>query len=576
MSQSSLRPFTLSLDGVSLHQADQPVLVDVTLTVTEQSRIAVVGPNGVGKSTLLRVMAGLVQPDQGSLRTAPPDVGVGLLAQEPLAAWPAGLTGSSGSAEIATVRQLVAEHIGVAQADRELEQAAAGLAAGEPDAIDGESSDRYQRALDRFLNTGAADFDARLEEVADRIGLARSLLEAEPSTLSGGEAERVGLAIVMVSQFDLTLLDEPTNNLDQHGLDLLEQWVTDHQGGLVVVSHDRAFLERTVTAVLEIDGHHHTAALFNGGWQSYREERARIQAQARERYEGYEAERDRLKARAQQQREWAAQGASRVRKRPDDNDKNIKSFRLNQTEQLAGKARATEQAMERLEAVDKPWEPWRLQFTISRSPRSATVVAAADRALWRRGSFTLGPLDLEIRWADRVALVGPNGSGKSTLVSGLLGRLPPHSGRVWLGPGVVVGELSQSREGLSDGEPADRTVLQELQDGSGLTMTEARSLLAKFGLDGEALSRPRATLSPGERTRANLAAFQARGVNLVVLDEPTNHLDLEAIEQLEQALADYDGTLIVVSHDRRFLENLSTTVTIDLASPPPHDRTLAP
>jgi len=556
-SKLSARPFSLTLRNVSVDRADRPVLVDVDLTVTERSRIAVVGPNGVGKSTLLRVLAGRLRPDRGRIEAAPPDLTVGLLDQQPLT--------RSGSA---TVRELVAERLGAAEARRELEAASHGLA----DHAEA-GADRYERALERYLAVGAADLDSRLEETVGRLGLPARLLDAQPDTLSGGEAERVGLAMVMVSRFDLTLLDEPTNNLDLDGLERLERWVDDHSAGLVLVSHDRAFLERTVSTVVEIDHHHHTIARFEGGWQAYRDERERAAALAQERYGGYTAERDRLRARSQRQREWAAKGASRARKNPADGDKLRRNWNLAQTEKLVAKARASDKALERLEVVDKPWEPWELRFTIERAPRSAKVVAALDGAVFRRGGFSLGPIDLEIHWADRLALVGPNGSGKSTLLAGLLGRLSPSHGRASLGPGVVVGELDQDRDGLAGeaggegpqrGATRSRSTLRAFQDATDLEVAEARSLLAKFGLDAEAVSRPPSSLSPGERTRAQLALFQARGVNLLVLDEPTNHLDIDAIEQLESALGGYDGTLIVVSHDRRLLENLHFTATVDL------------
>lgn len=555
-SSSSGRPFSLAIRGVTVNRADRPVLVDVDLTVSEQTRLAVVGPNGVGKSTLLRVLAGRLQPEQGRLSPSPPDLTVGLLDQEP------------APTDAATVRDAVADRLGVAEAIAELEAASRSLGQDADGQAGGDGgAERYDRALQQYLAIGAADFDVRLEEVAQRLGLAGHLLDAAPSTLSGGEAERVGLATVMVSRFDLTLLDEPTNNLDLAGLDLLERWVIDHPGGLVIVSHDRAFLERTVTSVLEIDGHHHTVSEFGGGWEAFQRERERAAALAQQRYLEYTTERERLRARGQQQREWADQGASRVHKRPPDNDKNIKAFRLAKTERLAAKARATERAAERLEVVDKPWEPWELRLTIEQAPRSAKVVAALDRAVFERGSFRLGPLDIEIHWADRVALVGPNGSGKSTLLAGLLGRLAPVDGSAMLGSGVIVGELGQRRDALDEPAKPDRTVLRAVQDLTGTTVTEVRSLLAKFGLDDEAVARPARSLSPGERTRAQLALFQAQAVNLLVLDEPTNHLDLEAIEQVEAAMAAYEGTLIVVSHDRRFLDGVSLTSTIDLGQP---------
>ncbi len=536
--------YSLIARGVSVERADRSILSGVDVTITERSRLAIVGPNGVGKSTLLRVLAGELAPDAGSVTAAPPTTTVGLVRQEL----------DRGAAP--TIRASIARALGVHAATERFEAATAALAAGTEAA-----ADEYDAALVAWLAIGAADFDARLAEVAAEVGLAERLLEAAPHVLSGGEAARVGLAVAMLSRFDITLLDEPTNDLDLAGLELLETWVLGHAGGLVVVSHDRSFLERTVTSVLEIDEHHHTATLFNGGWQAFIDERQRARSLAEEGYATYVDERDRLGRRAQQQREWAMQGRSKATKGQADPDKHRKAFAVAQTEKLAGKAKATQRAIERLDKVDKPWEGWELRFEIDEAPRSATIVATLDRAVLRRGAFEVGPLDLEIRWADRVALTGRNGCGKSTVIDALLGRLVPVAGRAQLGSGVVVGELDQDRLLFDRG---DLALLVVFEEATGLDISGARSVLAKFGLGADAVSRPAASLSPGERTRALLALFQARGVNLLVLDEPTNHLDLVGIEQLESALETYQGTLLVVSHDRRFLDNVAFTRTIAL------------
>jgi ATPase subunit of ABC transporter with duplicated ATPase domains len=253
---------------------------------------------------------------------------------------------------------------------------------------------------------------------------------------------------------------------------------------------------------------------------------------------------------------------SREGRRRKDNDKVQRDFRINRTEQLAARARRTERSLARLESVDKPWDGWDLRFTIREAPRAGAVVARLEQAVVARGSFRLGPLDVDIGWGERVALVGPNGSGKTTLLEALLGRVPLAGGRRWIGPGVVVGELGQDRAGLA----GTSTALEAFIATSGLDVTEARSILAKFGLGADHLSRPARSLSPGERTRAELAGFQARGVNLLVLDEPTNHLDLPAIEQLEEALAGYTGTLVVVTHDRQLLDAVDLSRTVDLGT----------
>jgi ATPase subunit of ABC transporter with duplicated ATPase domains len=286
--------------------------------------------------------------------------------------------------------------------------------------------------------------------------------------------------------------------------------------------------------------------------------RATARRHAEEAYANYVDQRDTLKQRAQQQREWALQGQSKVKK-SDESDKFIRHFKKVQTEKLAGKAAATEKAMERLEVVDKPFEKWELSFSIASAGRSGDVVRL-HAAVVHRGDFTLGPIDLEIVWGERVAILGPNGSGKTTLLDAILGRIPLDAGERWFGPSVVVGELDQRRHRFFE----ERPLLDVFTAEAGVLPQEARSLLAKFGLTAEHVGRSAATLSPGERTRAELALLMARGVNCLVLDEPTNHLDLPAIEQLEQALGTWDGTMLLVTHDRRLLDAVETSREIRL------------
>ena len=535
--------FALRADQVSLSRGDQPVLRAIDLTVSPTTRLAVVGSNGVGKSTLLRALAGVVEPELGVVTREPGDLRVGVLDQElPRSHTP--------------VLDHLAEATGVAAARAAFDRATQAVADGRAGA-----DDEYNRALDAWMAAGAADFDARVEATLDQLGLPKRIGSQATASLSGGEAARVGLAALLLSRFDVTLLDEPTNNLDLAGLAVLEAWVDALVGGLVVVSHDRRFLERTVSSVLEIHEQHHTGTLFHGGWQAFLDERASALARAQAEHERYVAERDRLQAAAQRQREWVDRGVSRAVNRPADGDKFRRRWQIDQTEQLAGRARASRKAAERLEVVDKPWEGWDLQFTVATAARSGTVVATFDDLVIRRGEFELGPIDDRIDWGERIHLAGPNGSGKSTLIATLLGDIEPTRGRAGLGSSVVVGLLGQERGDLG---PGDRSLVETFPPRSGLDQTDSRSVLAKFGLSADAVGRPLATLSPGERTRALLALFQARGVNLLILDEPSNHLDLPAIDQLEQALEAFDGTLLLVSHDRALLDALRITRTIDL------------
>jgi ATPase subunit of ABC transporter with duplicated ATPase domains len=268
-----------------------------------------------------------------------------------------------------------------------------------------------------------------------------------------------------------------------------------------------------------------------------------------------------LQDRARTQRNWMEKGVRNARRKSTDNDKIGRKLRAESSEKQAAKARQTERMIERLDVVDEPRKEWELHMTIGAAPRAGAVVASLRGAVVRRGEFTLGPVDLQIDWADRVAITGANGSGKSTLLGALLGRIPLTEGHASLGSGVLVGEVDQARALFLGDQPLLEAFAAAAPE---LVPAEVRTLLAKFGLTAAHVLRPAATLSPGERTRAALALLQARGVNLLVLDEPTNHLDLPAIEQLEEALASYPGTLLLVTHDRRMLEAVQTTRHIDV------------
>jgi ATPase subunit of ABC transporter with duplicated ATPase domains len=521
------------------------VLDRVSFTLAPHHRIGIVAPNGTGKSTLLKIVAGIEAADSGAVTAAPPTATIGYLPQE------------QDTERVQTLREYLGHRTGVTAATMGLEQAAHDLAAQQSG-----GDDTYATALDRYLGLGAADFDARVGAVCDDLGLPVRLLDVEIGALSGGQAARARLAAILLARFDVFLLDEPTNDLDFDGLERLERFFAEELvGGVMVVSHDRAFLDGTITSVLEIDEHTHRSTLFAGGWSAYLEERATARRHAEESYAAYRAQHRTLVQRAQKQRLWSVQGSAKV-KRSGETDKFIRQFRRNSSEHVAAKAKITDRALDRLEAdaVEKPWEGWELRMEIAAAPRSGAVVARAVGLVIERGDFTLGPIDLQIDYGERVAILGPNGSGKTTLLDALMGRRSPSGGEVWTGPGVVLGELDQSRAMFAGNEP----LLVRFEQESGLLPSDARSLLAKFGLGAEHVGRSVASLSPGERTRAGLALFSSRGVNCLVLDEPTNHLDLAAITQLESALAQYTGTLLVVTHDRELLAALELTRSIEL------------
>jgi ATPase subunit of ABC transporter with duplicated ATPase domains len=534
---------TLVAKDLAAGHGDRTLFSGLDLVVAPGDVIGLVGVNGAGKSTLLRLLAGLETPEGGELRLSPPTAAVGHLPQEP------------ERREGETVRDFLARRTGVADAQLALDAATQALVDGAPGA-----DDAYSTGLDRWLDLGGADLDERAEEVAASLGLTVGL--DQPMTgLSGGQAARAGLASLLLSRYDVFLLDEPTNDLDLDGLDRLENFVKGLRAGTVVISHDREFLTRTVTKVLELDLAQQQIKLFGGGYAAYLEERETARRHAREEFEEFADRKASLEGRAQMQRGWMDKGVRNARRKSTDGDKIGRNMRSEASEKQAAKARQTQRMIERLDVVEEPRKEWELRMEIAAAPRSGAVVSTMRQAVVRRGDFTFGPVSLQIDWADRVAITGANGSGKSTLLAAMLGRLPLDEGDATLGPGVVVGEVDQAR-GLFHGA---ETLLDAFAAAVPDTEpAEVRTLLAKFGLRAEHVMRPATTLSPGERTRAALALLQGRGVNLLVLDEPTNHLDLPAIEQLESALDSYEGTLLLVTHDRRMLDAVRTTRRVEV------------
>ncbi len=546
---------TLVAKGLSGGHGHRTLFDGLDLTVAPGDVIGVVGVNGAGKSTLLRILAGADQPQAGTVSLAPADAFVGALPQE------------HERVPGETVAAYVGRRTGCTQATDEMNSAAVAL--GEPaDATPGvpDPADVYSVALDRWLASGAADLDERLPVVLADLGLTSDSEggvgpDSLMTGLSGGQAARVGLAALLLSRFDIVLLDEPTNDLDLDGLARLETFVQGQRGGVVLVSHDREFLARCVTSVLELDLAQSSHRLFGGGYDSYLEERATARRHAREAYDEFAEKKADLVGRARTQREWSSQGVRNAMKKAPDNDKIRRKAAMESSEKQAQKVRQMESRIARLEEVEEPRKEWKLEFTIGSAPRSSAVVATLAGAVFRPGAgdaddpstFTLGPVSLQVERGDRIGITGPNGAGKSTLLRGLLGKDSPVEGQASLGASIAVGEIDQARAQLA-GDRALRTAFADLVPD--LPEAEVRTLLAKFGLKADHVDRPVDELSPGERTRAGMALLQARGVNVLVLDEPTNHLDLAAIEQLEEALESYDGTLLLVTHDRRMLESV--------------------
>ena len=526
--------------GLAFSYGPRSILRDISLTLAPGDRVGIVGPNGTGKSTLLRLLAAELDPELGAVSANPSAATVGLMRQQ------------LDDQPDETVGAFVSRSTGVGAVLAEFEASLVDVAEGAAG-----SDERYDTALSRYLATDASSFAARTGQAMGEVGLQGVELTDKVADLSGGQRTKVNLAAMLLASFDVLLLDEPTNDLDQAGLDLLESMLLSQERAIAVVSHDRTFLERVITSVYELEDHAHTGKRFNGGFEAWQHARDVARQQHYDAYDEFNAKRSQLQERAQTQQQWSTVGVRKAKTDKSEPDKNIRAHRIATSEKIAGKAKQTERALERLERnerVEAPWEPWELQLDFATAERSGTEVATLTGATVKLGDFTLGPVDVAVTAGDRIMITGENGSGKTTLLRALFGEVKLDSGSVQLGRSVQVSTLRQQRKLFADAP----SLLRGFTDVVGCDDQVARSQLAKLGLDTQRIDRPVADLSPGEQTRAALGLFAVRGSNVLVLDEPTNHLDLPAIEQLEAALQAFPHTVLLVTHDRRLLEAVTT------------------
>ena len=498
----------ISVQAVGRWFGDRELLRDVSFRVAQGDLIGLVGPNGTGKTTLLRIAAGLDEPDAGIVAYAR-GTRLGFLRQE-LLVDATGTVDEHARGAAAHLRELEVE---LGELEHQLGEA------------DQETLERYSDLQHHFDHAGGYDFEATLRRVLSGLGLA-GLVDREVATLSGGERTRLGLARLLLDDPDVLLLDEPTNHLDVAALEWLETFLVERQVTAVVSSHDRWFLDKVTSRTISIEDR--TVVEYKGAYTHYARQRAEREAAqataaARQAVEISRTE-DFIRRYGAGQRSKEARGRGK------------KLARVERIVAPTGDAKHTWQ----LEAADLGSET-----VLETTSLSAGHVAPVVRT---------GPL--RIGRDARVAVVGPNGAGKTTLVRTLLGELPALDGYVSTAPMVRVAYLEQAQAELTGGA----TVLETLRASSGLGLQEARDLLARFLFRGDEVDRAVGVLSGGERARLALARLSVREANLLVLDEPTNHLDLAAREQLELVLDDFGGTLLFVSHDRYFIDKLSTEI----------------
>lgn len=517
------------------------VLAGVTFSLNHGDRAALVGPNGSGKTTLLRILAGLDRPDAGSVQLTPSSLRIGFL--------PQGL--------IFQPDDTLGGHLDRAQGDLaslavEVEHLAAALAAYPEQP---ELQRKYDTALARLSTASGAL--ARREAVKAALGLGALPLDTPIGTLSGGQKTRLALAGVLLGEPDLLLLDEPTNHLDLDMLTWLENWLNAYRGGALVVSHDRAFLDRTVTQIVELDPATHQARQYGGNYSDYVEAKLAERERQMQAYTDQQEELAQLQASARHLRGIAR---FRVGGKADSGDKFARGFFANRGKGTVARAKHIEQRIERLltdEKVEKPRQGWQMKLAFGDVLASGQdVLVLEDVAVGYQGRALREGITATIRQGARIALVGPNGSGKTTLVRTIVGRLQPLAGRIRLGSKVRVGYMAQEQELL---DPA-HSALETIRAKAPLTETDVRAFLHYFLFAGDAVFVPAGSLSYGERARLALAGLVVEGCNFLLLDEPINHLDIPSRARFEQALAGFDGTVLAVVHDRYFIESFASEI----------------
>ena len=493
------------------------ILDGLSFSVNTGERVGILGHNGCGKTTLFRILTGELDYDEGEVMIAP-GKRLGLISQIPV--YPEGWT----------VEDVLRDaHRRLYDISRRIDDLTRAMEHDDSGALLAE----YDRLSEDFRRLGGYDMDVDRNRVANGLDIPAPMRAQPFASLSGGEKTRVNLARLILEDTDILLLDEPTNHLDLHATEWLEEYLLHFRGTVLVISHDRWFLDRVVQRSIEIsDG---KAEFYSGNYSFYVDERQRRFEEKLKKYEKDQAKIEQLTRAAEQMHLWAFMGADKLHKR----------------------AFSMEKRIEKLSQSEKPTERRKLNVKFKEREFNGDEVLAADNVSKGFGGRTLfSGVDLLVEGGERIALIGDNGTGKSTLVKLIIGEEPPDTGYLALGPAVRTAYLPQMVSFSVDSRSMLDTMLYDCR----CQPQDARDRLAAFGFRGESVFSPVGTLSGGEKSRLKLCMLMGGDINFLILDEPTNHLDIASREWMEDALSDYEQTLLFVSHDRYFIEKFATRI----------------
>lgn len=489
----------LNIKNLQMSYGTLPALADISLTLARGEKVALVGHNGVGKTTLLKIIAGLISPDTGTIEI-PKGTRVGYLPQE---------------------------------------------TQGDFFGVDENIIDYLKRVAH---DIAGYNFEHQVKIILAGFGLKEISLDHKVAYLSSGQKSKIILAGILLQGTNLLLLDEPTNNLDLPALLWLEEYLQNTKAACIIISHDRRFMDRVISKIFEINWRTHELTSTNGKYSDYLEMKAKQVAREKEAHVLQQEDIVRLQEQAREQRAHSERGARFV---GTDNNKHQQGYNRNKAGVSAHVAKTIEKRIELMDKIEKPVERGSFEIKLDADKGSGTLdVRLIDVVAGYMDGFKTKPISFEIKYGSRIGIMGLNGSGKSTLLKTITKELTSISGKLEIGSSVRIGNMMQEHQNL----PQKLTPLEFLKERTNLDLSLSYSKLSNFGFSEKQTTLPISTLSPGERTRLLLALFSVQKVNMLILDEPTNHLDLEALVALEETLSNYLGTILLVSHDRYFIE----------------------